>query len=297
MFIKGSLVALVTPMSGGESPDSPIDEASLEGLLEFHIREGTNAIIIAGTTGESATLSHEEHKKLLQTATEQVNGRLPVLAGTGSNSTQEAISLTQDAADANADACLLVTPYYNKPTQEGLFRHYMAIADAVTIPQILYNVPGRTACDMLPETVARLAGHENIVGLKEASLDKGRISQLRQLCGDDFMLFSGEDAMAMDFMLAGGDGVISVTANIAPARMARLCERALAGDREIAERENKALSDLHEALFIDPNPIPAKWALHKMKRIDRGIRLPMTWLDDEVKQASVVRAMGLAGID
>ena len=260
-LIKGSLVALVTPMSGGETPASPVNEEALSRLLDFHIREGSHGVVIAGTTGESATLSHEEHKQLLGAAISVVDGRLPVIAGTGSNSTQEAISLTRDAAEAKVDACLLVTPYYNKPTQEGLFRHYRAVADAVDIPQILYNVPGRTACDMLPETVARLAQHENIIGLKEASVDKRRVSELRQLCGDEFILYCGEDALAMDFMLDGGDGVISVTANVAPASMARLCVQALAGDREAAERENKAIADLHEALFVEANPIAVKWGI------------------------------------
>lgn len=294
-MFKGSMVAIVTPMAGGVAPDSPLDPGALAQLIEFHIENGTDAIVAVGTTGESATLDEDEHCAVIRQSVEQVNGRLPVIAGTGANSTTEAIRLTRHARDLGADACLLVTPYYNKPTQEGLYQHYRAVAEAVDIPQILYNVPGRTACDMQPETVGRLAAIENIVGLKEANTDPGRVGKLRELCGDDFMLVSGEDAAAMDFMLGGGDGVISVTANVVPKAMHDLCVAATSGDSVAANNINKPIEKLHRDLFVESNPIPVKWALHRMGLIQPGIRLPLTWLS-AAHEAAVSAAMREAGL-
>ncbi len=289
------MVAIATPMQGGVAPDSALDMAALERLVEFHIERGTDAIVAVGTTGESATLDEDEHCEVVRRVVEQVNGRIPVIAGTGANSTTEAIRLTRRAGEVGADACLLVTPYYNKPTQEGLYQHYRAVAEAVDIPQILYNVPGRTACDMQPETVGRLAEIDNIVGLKEANSDLDRVQKLRELCGDDFMLVSGDDATAMDFMLAGGDGVISVTANVVPGPMHDLCDKATAGDSVAANTINKPIEKLHKDLFVESNPIPVKWALHRMGLIQVGIRLPLTWLT-ETAEPAVAEAMREAGL-
>ncbi len=275
-MFRGSLVALVTPMR----VDGSIDEDALMGLVEWHIAEHTDGIVAVGTTGESATLDEYEHCLVIRRIVEMAAGRIPVIAGTGANSTTEAITLTRCAWEAGADACLLVTPYYNKPTQEGLYLHHKAIADAVPIAQILYNVPGRTACDMLPETVARLAGHPRIVGLKEASGKLERVSELRNLCGDDFDLFSGDDDTALEFITGGGQGVISVTANVAPQAMQAMCEAALAGERTRAEDINRPLLALHRDLFLEANPIPVKWALHALGRIPPGIRLPLTVLSE-----------------
>jgi 4-hydroxy-tetrahydrodipicolinate synthase len=279
-MFKGSIVAIATPMKRGVSPDTPVDREALERLVEWHIGEGTDAIVAVGTTGESATLSEEEHCGVIRDVVRMVAGRIPVIAGTGANSTTEAIRLTRCAKEAGADACLLVTPYYNKPTQEGLFRHFSAVAEAVAIPQILYNVPGRTACDMLPETVARLARVPNIIGVKEATGDLDRVGRIREMCGPDFMLVSGDDATAREFMLRGGDGVISVTANVAPRAMKEMCARALAGDAEGARKIDDRIADLHRTLFLESNPIPAKWALHRLGFIEEGIRLPLTWFAD-----------------
>lgn len=289
------MVAIATPMQGGVAPDSALDMAALERLVEFHIERGTDAIVAVGTTGESATLDEDEHCEVVRRVVEQVNGRIPVIAGTGANSTTEAIRLTRRAGEVGADACLLVTPYYNKPTQEGLYQHYRAVAEAVDIPQILYNVPGRTACDMQPETVGRLAEIDNIVGLKEANTDLDRVQKLRELCGDDFMLVSGDDATAMDFMLAGGDGVISVTANVVPGPMHDLCDKATAGDSVAANTINNPIEKLHKDLFVESNPIPVKWALHRMGLIQVGIRLPLTWLTATAEPA-VAEAMREAGL-
>jgi len=286
-MFRGSIVALVTPMHA----DGEIDDASLQRLVDFHVAQGTSAIVSVGTTGESATLDEDEHCALIRRTVELAAGRLPVIAGTGANSTHEAITLTRCAREAGADAALLVTPYYNKPTQEGLYLHHRAVAEAVDIPQILYNVPGRTACDMRPETVARLAEVDNIVGLKEATGDLARVARLRDDCGPDFALYSGDDATAREFMLLGGDGVISVTANVAPRLMQALCEAALAGDRERAEAIDARLAALHRDLFVQSNPIPVKWAVAAMGLCQRGIRLPLTWLTEEcepcVRQAMV----------
>lgn len=275
-MFRGSMVALVTPMT----PDGAVDDNSLAGLVDWHVEQGTDAIVAVGTTGESATLNESEHCDVIRRVVEMVQGRIPVIAGTGANATDEAISLTRCASQAGADAALLVTPYYNKPTQEGLYRHYLAVAEAVDIPQILYNVPSRTACDLLPETVARLAGVKNIVGLKEATGDLSRLQQLIDLCPADFDLFSGDDATACEFMLSGGHGVISVTTNLAPAAMHNMCAAALAGDREAAVKLDNKLAGLHENLFLEANPIPVKWALAEMGKISTGIRLPLTWLSE-----------------
>lgn len=276
-MFTGSMVAIATPMHG----DGVVDFDSLDKLVDFHLENKTDVIIPAGTTGESATLDHDEHCEVIKRVIQRVKGRVPVIGGTGANSTWEAISLTRCAAEAGVDACLLVTPYYNKPTQEGLYQHYKKIAEEVDIPQILYNVPGRTACDMLPETVARLADIKNIVGVKEASGDLSRGIKIKELCGPEFMVVSGEDFQAMESILAGGQGVISVTANIAPRLMHDMCEAALAGDRQKAEAINLKLEDLHRDLFIESNPIPTKWALHEMGLIPAGIRLPLTPLDQQ----------------
>lgn len=276
-MFTGSMVAIATPMHG----DGVVDFDSLDKLVDFHLENKTDVIIPAGTTGESATLDNDEHCEVIKRVVQRVKGRVPVIGGTGANSTWEAISLTRCAAEAGVDACLLVTPYYNKPTQEGLYQHYKKIAEEVDIPQILYNVPGRTACDMLPETVARLADIKNIVGVKEASGDLSRGIKIKELCGPEFMVVSGEDFQAMESILAGGQGVISVTANIAPRLMHDMCEAALAGDRQKAEAINLKLEDLHRDLFIESNPIPTKWALHEMGLIPAGIRLPLTPLDQQ----------------
>jgi len=276
-MFRGSMVALVTPMNS----DGDVDFDSLRSLIEWHIAEGTNAIVAVGTTGESATLDEKEHCEVIRQVVQVVGGRIPVIAGTGANSTTEAISLTRCAKAVGADAALLVTPYYNKPTQEGLYLHYKAVAEAVDIPQVLYNVPGRTACDMLPETVARLSEIPNIVGIKEATGDLSRLHKIRELCGEGFDIFSGDDATGCEFMLSGGNGVISVTNNVAPGAMRKMCDLALAGNRQEAENIDAQLSGLHEKLFLEANPIPVKWALAEMDKIPEGIRLPLTWLSEE----------------
>lgn len=295
MMFQGSMVAVVTPMQNGNAPETPLDKECLSGLVEFHIENKTDAIVAVGTTGESATLDNEEHCEVIRQVVEFVNGRIPVIAGTGANSTTEAIHLTRCAKEAGADACLLVTPYYNKPTQEGLYLHYKAVAEAVNIPQILYNVPGRTACDMLPETIGRLSKIDNIIGVKEATADLTRIDTIRSLCGDDFMLVSGDDATTKEFILMGGDGVISVTANVAPRAMHDMCELAKKGDREAASKIDETLAGLHEHLFIESNPIPTKWALHKMGLIQAGIRLPLTWMTEN-SEAVLTKAMEQAQV-
>lgn len=271
-MFQGSMVALVTPMQ----PDGAVDNEALARLVEFHVENGTDAIVAVGTTGESATLDEKEHLEVIRRIVELAKGRLPVIAGTGANSTREAIELTRGAMSAGADACLLVTPYYNKPTQEGLYQHFKAVAEAVAIPQILYNVPGRTACDMLPETVERLASIANIVGIKEATGNVERAREILQRCGDRLDVYSGDDATAMELILAGGKGDISVTANVAPKAMHEMCAAALRGDRAAAEAINGRLALLHKNLFLESNPIPVKWALLEMGLIPPGIRLPMT---------------------
>lgn len=280
MELGGSMVALVTPMHA----DGTVDWESLAGLVDWHVEQGTDGIAAVGTTGESATLGFREHDEVIERMVELADRRVPVIAGTGGNATDEAIRLTRHAKRAGADACLLVCPYYNKPTQEGLYRHFHAVAMAVDIPQILYNVPARTGVDMLPETVRRLAEIDNIVALKEAKGSIERIHALIELCGDDLMIFSGDDGTAMESMLVGGKGDISVTANVAPALMHEMCVAAIAGDRDRAESLDAKLQPLHAALFLEPNPIPVKWALYEMGRIGPGIRLPMTPLDEKFHQ-------------
>ncbi|AZZ91208.1 4-hydroxy-tetrahydrodipicolinate synthase [Hahella sp. KA22] len=276
-MIKGSLVALVTPML----EDGAIDWPNLDRLLDFHIDNGTHGIVAVGTTGESATLDFEEHEAVIKRVVDYVNGRIPVIAGTGANSTTEALHLTAQAKKAGADACLLVTPYYNKPTQEGLFQHFKKLAEAVDIPQILYNVPGRTACDMSNETALRLAQIPNIVGIKDATgnLDRGR--QLINASPEGFAVYSGDDGTAVELMLAGGKGNISVTANVAPKLLSSLCEFALKGDADAARALQEKLQPLHSAMFVESNPIPVKWAMTEMGLISSGIRLPLTELSPE----------------
>jgi 4-hydroxy-tetrahydrodipicolinate synthase len=290
-MFRGSMVAMVTPMKA----DGSVDQAALRRLVEFHIEQGTDAIVAVGTTGESATLDEAEHCDVITQVVEYAAGRIPIIAGTGANSTSEAVSLTRCAKEAGAAACLLVTPYYNKPTQEGLYLHHKAVAEAVDIPQILYNVPGRTACDMLPETVGLLCGIDNIIGIKEATGDLGRLQRIRELCGKDFAVYSGDDATGCELMLQGGDGVISVTSNVAPALMHEMCEAALAGNRELAAALDARLAGLHKALFVESNPIPVKWAVAEMGLAPTGIRLPLTWLSESARPA-VRAAMQQAGV-
>ncbi|SFM65112.1 dihydrodipicolinate synthase [Ectothiorhodospira mobilis] len=290
-MFHGSMVALVTPMN----EDGSLNREALEGLVEFHVEAGTDAIVAVGTTGESATLDVSEHCAVVRQVVACARGRVPVIAGTGANATAEAVELTRLAMEAGADACLLVTPYYNKPIQEGLYRHFKAVADAVPIPQILYNVPGRTGVDLLPETVARLAPVSNIVGLKEATGEVERVPRLLELCGDRLDLYSGEDPTSREFMLAGGRGSISVTANVAPAAMHAMCQAAVAGDRDAAEAAEAPIRDLHRALFVESNPIPVKWALYEMGRIPPGIRLPLTPLS-EMHREPLRRALQAADI-
>lgn len=285
-MIKGSIVAMVTPMDS----NAAVDERGLSRLIEFHIENGTDAIVAVGTTGESATLSHAEHIAVIEKVVELVKGRIPVIGGSGANSTTEALSLTQGAMEAGVEACLLVTPYYNKPTQEGLYQHFKLLAESVPVPQILYNVPGRTACDMLPDTVERLAKIDNIVGIKEATGDLDRIHQLKERCHEDFAIYSGEDWLGMETILAGGQGVISVTANVAPNAMHEMCRFALAGDRAAAEAVDARIHGLHKALFFESNPIPAKWLLNQMGLIDVGIRLPLTPLSERYHEGVRVAA-------
>ncbi len=276
-MITGSIVALVTPMhSNGD-----IDWDSLDKLVDLHLAKGTDSIVAVGTTGESATLNCDEHCQVIKHIVDRVAGRMPVIAGTGANSTSEAIELTREAKNVGADACLLVTPYYNKPSQEGLFLHYKAIAEAVDIPQILYNVPGRTACDMLPETILRLSAIDNIVGVKEATGDIERARLLIEKSPEDFAIYSGDDATAVELMIAGGEGNISVTANVAPAEMSELCRLAMSGSAEEARALQARLMPLHDKLFVEANPIPVKWAMAEMGLMGLGIRLPLTVLADE----------------
>ncbi|HHJ17545.1 MAG TPA: 4-hydroxy-tetrahydrodipicolinate synthase [Gammaproteobacteria bacterium] len=289
-MFHGSMVALVTPMR----EDGAVDEDSLEALVEFHIDAGTDAIVAVGTTGESATIDEKEHCALLRRIVDMVAGRIPVIAGTGANSTREAIDLTRCGMHAGADACLLVTPYYNKPTQEGMYQHYKMVAESVPVPQILYNVPGRTACDLLPETVQRLAPISNIVGIKEATGDLERGREILERCGDQLDLYSGDDATAMELILMGAKGDISVTANVAPQAMHDMCAAALAGDRETAQQIDAGLRALHRDLFIESSPIPVKWALHEMRLIPPGLRLPLTPLDPQY-HATVRDALRQAG--
>ena len=290
-MITGSIVALATPMHD----NGDIDWENLDRLVEFHIKEGTDAIVAVGTTGESATLNTKEHCAVMDRVIKTVAGRIPVIAGTGANSTSEAIELTQEAKHLGADACLLVTPYYNKPTQEGLFLHHQAIAKAVDLGQILYNVPGRTAVDMLPETIARIAEIDQVIGIKEATGDLVRAKQVIDLVGNKIAVYSGDDETAYQLMLMGGHGNISVTANVLPKRMAELCRLSLAGKAEEAEALNAELMAMHNVMFLESNPIPVKWALHQMGRMSAGIRLPLTPLAEQYRDGlqEVLTSFGL----
>lgn len=270
--IKGSIVALVTPMDA----HGAIDWEALERLLEWHLSEKTNAILATGTTGEASTLSPEEHKQVIAHVARQVNNRVPVIAGTGSNSTRESIDMTAAAQAAGAHAALLVVPYYNKPTQHGLVKHFAAIAEAVDIPQILYNVPSRTVIDLLPETLGDIASHKNIIGIKEATGDIQRVARIQNICGGDFKIFSGDDTTCCELMLAGGHGCISVTANIAPRLMHELCALATHDEPQKARALQERLASLHSALFLESNPIPVKHALSLKGMLQNELRSPLT---------------------
>ena len=276
---KGSNVALITPMFD----DGAVDYESLNNLIDFHIDAGTSSIVSVGTTGESATVGVKEHLKIIKHTIEYAARRIPIIAGTGANSTSEAIELTQEAKNLGADACLLVTPYYNKPTQEGLFQHFKLIAESVDIDQILYNVPGRTAVNMSVETTARLSKISNIIGIKDATGDLAVIKELVKSCPEDFLLLTGDDATAVDFLLLGGHGGISVTANVTPKELQKVYMTAIAGNADLARKANKELTNLHQNLFVESNPIPVKWALHKMGMCSKGIRLPLIELSSEFR--------------
>jgi 4-hydroxy-tetrahydrodipicolinate synthase len=290
-MFSGSLVAIVTPMTA----DGVVDFAALEQLVELHISAGTDGLVVAGTTGESATLTKPEHIAVIEAVVSIAAGRVPVIAGTGSNSTAQTVELSQTVDSLGVDGYLVVTPYYNKPPQQGLVDHFKAVADAVSKPLMLYNVPGRTGVDLLPETVARLAPHPGIFGIKEATGEVDRVAKLRELCGAEFMLYSGDDETSREFMLAGGNGVVSVTANVAPAAMASMCRAALAGDADKAAELDEPLSGLHHDLFVESNPIPVKWALYRMGLIGGGLRLPLVALAEE-HQAVVEAALEQAGL-
>ena len=291
-MFKGSMVAIVTPMH----EDGSLDHSSLENLIEFHIENKTDVIISVGTTGESATLDFDEHSKVIKATLEIVNKRIPVIAGSGANSTSEALHLTQRSKDLGADACLLVTPYYNKPTQKGLYAHYKKIADEVSIPQILYNVPGRTSVDMLPETVESLSTHPNIVGIKEASGNLDRSREILDRCSENISIFTGDDKTSARDILMGFKGNISVTANVVPLAMHNMCRLAAEGNKEEAEKINTTVDVLHDNLFIESNPIPVKWALSRMGLIKKGIRLPLTWMD-EIYESKLEQSLIDAGVE
>ena len=289
--LQGSLVALVTPMQA----DGEVDFESLTRLLEFHIASGTHAIVSVGTTGESATLAVDEHLKVIQHSVDVVNKRIPVVAGTGANSTSEAVYLTKQASEAGADAALVVVPYYNKPNQEGLYQHFKAIAEAVSIPQVLYNVPGRTVADLSNETIARLARIDNIVACKDATGDLQRGKELLDLCGDKLSILSGDDPTALDYMRLGARGDISVTANVAPVLMSQMCNAALAGDFDAAQAIDSKLSGLHNHLFVESNPIPVKYAVSKMGYTANVLRLPLVAVNEQY-QPEIEQAMEQAGV-
>ncbi len=290
-MIKGSICAIVTPMH----LDGSVDLESLSKLIEHHIESGTDAIVSVGTTGESATLTHEEHQLVFEKTISCVAGRIPVIAGTGSNSTAEALELTTAAKELGADACLLVVPYYNKPTQEGMYQHFKLIAESVDIPQILYNVPGRTSADLHNSTAVRLSHIDNIIGIKDATADIERGVRLMEDSADGFVSYSGEDSASMDLMLAGGKGTISVTANVAPKLMHEMCTAAVAGNESLANELNDKLIPIHEALFFESNPIPAKWVVSQQGFIENGIRLPLIPLSDDA-QPRVRAAMETVGV-
>ena len=286
------MVAIVTPMQS----DGQLDLLTFKRLVEWHHSEGTSAIVVVGTTGESATLSMQEHCDLVSYCVEAADKRIPIIAGTGSNSTDEALYFTSSAKECGADACLLVTPYYNKPSQEGLFRHFKLIAESVDIPQILYNVPSRTGCDMELELVDRLASIDNIIALKDATGDVARGKQLIEKCGDRIEIYSGEDAATLELMRMGATGTISVTANIVPGLMSKMCNLLLEGEFESARALDDQLAGLHKCLFLEANPIPVKWALHEMGKIEKGIRLPLTELSEQF-HIEVVEALNKVKIN
>ncbi len=291
-MFQGSLVAIVTPMQ----PDGSLDLPALRKLIDWHIAEGTDGIVIVGTTGESPTVNVDEHCALIQVTVEHTNKRVPVIAGTGANSTQEAIELTQQAKRLGADACLLVAPYYNKPSQEGLYQHFAAVAKAVDIPQILYNVPGRTGCDISNDTVLRLAQIKNIVGIKDATGGLERGTDLINRAPKDFAVYSGDDATGLPLMMMGARGVISVTANVAPRLMHEMCEAAFSENFELARAINAKLFGLHQKLFVEANPIPVKWVMQQMGMIQPGIRLPLVTLSAQFHEPlrAAMKAAGVA---
>jgi len=289
---QGSLVALVTPFDA----DNRVDYGSLKRLIDFHVAEGSDGLVIAGTTGESPTLTHAEHVELIHRAAELADGRLPVIAGVGSNSTAQSVELARAVAVPGLAAYMAVVPYYNKPTQEGLFRHFSAIADAADKPLLLYNVPGRTVADMLPETIARLAGHGNIFGVKEATGDLRRLAEIQELVPDDFRLYSGDDFTSLPFVEQGGHGVVTVSGNVAPRRVAEMCRLAMSGKAAEAKAIDDSLQPLNRALFVESNPIPVKWAVSEMGLISPMIRLPLT--PYSARYHEVMReAMRTAGVE
>lgn len=290
-LFHGSIVALITPMTHGE-----VNYEELKRLVEHHVQAGTHGIVSVGTTGESTTLSIDENVKVIKKTVEFADGRIPIIAGTGSNATSEAVTMTKLLANSGVAGCLSVVPYYNKPTQEGMYLHYKAIAESTDLPQILYNVPGRTGSDLKPETIGRLAKIENIVGVKEATGDLSRLPLIKELAGEDFIFLSGDDATGLEAMKLGGQGVISVTNNLASADMAKMCELALAGKFEEAEAINQRLNALHHDLFIEANPIPVKWAAYKLGLVSEpNLRLPLTTLSEEA-QPKVLAALKQAGL-
>jgi len=288
----GSLVALVTPFDG----NNRVDYASLKRLIDFHVEQGSSGLVIAGTSGESPTLKRSEHIELIGRALEIARGRIPIVAGTGSNSTFQSIELSKAVADPRLAAYMIVVPYYNKPTQEGIYQHYTAIADGIDKPLLMYNVPGRTVADMLPETVARLANHDNIFGLKEATGDLERLRQIQELVDEDFMLYSGDDFTLCPFIQQGGHGVVTVSGNVAPAQVARLCRLASEGKAEEAKALDDSLQPLNKALFVESNPIPVKWAVSQMGLIEPNVRLPLTPYSEQYHE-DMRSAMRLAGVD
>jgi len=294
-MITGSLVAIVTPMKSGGEQDGALDLARFKQLIDWHVAEGTDGIVVVGTTGESPTVNFDEHKELIRIAVQHSHGRIPIIAGTGGNSTVEAIELTASAKQNGATACLSVVPYYNKPTQEGLYRHFRKIAESVDLPMILYNVPGRTVADMQNDTVLRLAQVPGIIGIKEASANIERDTDLLRRAPRNFAIYSGDDATCLALILLGGHGVISVTANVAPKLMHQMCAAALVGDVKKARELNLRLFPLHQNLFVEANPIPVKWAMAEMGLIEHGLRLPLSPLSDKLHQ-TVREALHEAGI-
>lgn len=290
-MLTGSIVALITPMHdhGG------VDLENLRKLVDFHVENGTDGIVSVGTSGESATLDIDEQIAVIRHTVTMADRRIPVIAGSGGNSTSEALELTARSAELGVDACLLVVPYYNKPTQHGLYRHFRTIAEGVDVRQILYNVPGRTSLDMVNDTVVQLAKIPNIVGIKDATADIARVGDFLNRCGDDFAVYSGDDATTLALLKAGGHGCISVTANVAPKQMHAMCQAALRGDLSLSERINQSLDDLHSGLFVESNPIPVKWAVSQLGLARQGIRLPLTWLSEEYHER-VEAAMRRAGV-